>query len=139
MDGVAQSFWSLLLKGKNPPWGNACLWPTLQTDQVNLIWALRNESNSARTKAFTLFCVLWTKVFNLNLILTQIRFSQVLSRMKTTFMTLLFLLVMAYFSFAYTFRIIPECYCGCIVDTVTFWCLFSQSFRNAFYVCVVKL
>lgn len=37
--------------------------------------------------------------------------------MTTTFMTNLFLLIRAYFSFTYTYRIIPNCY-DCIADAV---------------------
>lgn len=118
MDKVAQSFWSLLLKGKNPPWGNACLWSTLETD-----FLLPSKSDIGieewiqfcSNKAFTLFCetrfLIWTQ------------FKSDLARFFPEWRLLLwhtyFLLIMAYFSLSYTFRIIPDCYCGCIVDTVT--------------------
>lgn len=55
--------------------------------------------------------------------------------MKTTFMTHFFLLLMAYFSFTYTFRIVPDCYCGCIVDILTFLLVSVQSIIQKCVLC----
>lgn len=85
-------------------------------NQVNPTWVLRNElfcqNESLCFVTFGPGIWIWTQS-----LLTKIRFSQTLSRMTTTIMTNLFLVIRAYFSFTYTYRKIPDCY-DCTVDPV---------------------